>query len=632
MFFSVEHVGEALKRLESVHTFYCTTFLVLKASNIPVGEVIEFNLIGEDRRFMDQYYKPHPSSAFYYRVSRTSNKGQHWLLPEFPGKGLQKYRGQDPIKKAFMHDEGTSLWGWQPNYLGPLKKGLYKGRLIPLFHLAVWLYRERDFSSDIHPTDIISLFIQEFNLDTFELDALFDLSIPEEIIFQPEPVNWAQLRTVIRVLPKDAPAEEGGTLGYLELNNVGPASTFLLEPAPRINLITGDNGLGKTFLLECAWWALTGQWVDLPAYPVSLRKTAKISFQISNDVAVSDKVEVVYDRAGLKWPDRPREQTNPGLLIYASANNSFAVWDPAQNYRAVGDSNDGLPGHIRFSWDEIWDGKRVLEGTKKRVISKGLIDDWVLWQNSRPEIFEVFIRVLAYLSPDDQLKLEPGMPTTLPDDARDFPTLAMPYGDVAVVHASEGMRRIMALAYLIVWGWHEHRRQANLAGKPPQQRMVLLIDELEAHLHPKWQRVILPALLNVQAALDPQLKIQFLIATHSPIILTSVEPFFDENIDQLFHLELVKKGLFDEVQLEATLFQRQGTADDWSRSHIFDETPSRSVPASQAIEDAIALQESENPTKADVRRVTDLLLQTLSANDNFWPRWLSWAEQYGVQF
>ena len=46
-------------------------------------------------------------------------------------------------------------------------------------------------------------------------------------------------------------------LERLELENVGPAPKMALELAPRMNLITGDNGLGKSFLLDVAWWALT---------------------------------------------------------------------------------------------------------------------------------------------------------------------------------------------------------------------------------------------------------------------------------------------------------------------------------------------------------------------------------------
>lgn len=56
-------------------------------------------------------------------------------------------------------------------------------------------------------------------------------------------------------------------LNYLKLRNVGPAPQLELELGPRINLITGDNGLGKSFLLDVAWRALTRTWSALPARP-----------------------------------------------------------------------------------------------------------------------------------------------------------------------------------------------------------------------------------------------------------------------------------------------------------------------------------------------------------------------------
>lgn len=46
---------------------------------------------------------------------------------------------------------------------------------------------------------------------------------------------------------------------------------------------------------------------------------------------------------------------------------------------------------------------------------------------------------------------------------------------------------------------------------------IVLIDEIEAHLHPNWQREIIPLLIQ----LFPN--IQFFITTHSPQILSSVE-------------------------------------------------------------------------------------------------------------
>lgn len=57
-------------------------------------------------------------------------------------------------------------------------------------------------------------------------------------------------------------------LQQLKLAGVGPLTDSIpIDFATRLNLLTGDNGLGKTFLLDVAWWALTGSWPDRPAWP-----------------------------------------------------------------------------------------------------------------------------------------------------------------------------------------------------------------------------------------------------------------------------------------------------------------------------------------------------------------------------
>lgn len=49
-------------------------------------------------------------------------------------------------------------------------------------------------------------------------------------------------------------------LKHLKLHNLGPDHSLELTLSPRLNLITGDNGLGKSFLLDVAWWAMTRKW------------------------------------------------------------------------------------------------------------------------------------------------------------------------------------------------------------------------------------------------------------------------------------------------------------------------------------------------------------------------------------
>lgn len=62
---------------------------------------------------------------------------------------------------------------------------------------------------------------------------------------------------------------------------------------------------------------------------------------------------------------------------------------------------------------------------------------------------------------------------------------------------------------------------ANPTGDPLQGEGIILIDEIDLHLHPKWQRMIVPKLLEVFP------NCQFIISTHSPHVLTHIQP---ENI------------------------------------------------------------------------------------------------------
>jgi recombinational DNA repair ATPase RecF len=51
-------------------------------------------------------------------------------------------------------------------------------------------------------------------------------------------------------------------LERLEFKHLGPSPEMKLHLGERLNLLTGDNGLGKTFVLDAAWWALTRTWAE----------------------------------------------------------------------------------------------------------------------------------------------------------------------------------------------------------------------------------------------------------------------------------------------------------------------------------------------------------------------------------
>ena len=72
------------------------------------------------------------------------------------------------------------------------------------------------------------------------------------------------------------------------------------------------------------------------------------------------------------------------------------------------------------------------------------------------------------------------------DDARDIPSIRTDYaGAVPILHASSGIRRVVALAYMLTWAWSEHRIAAELTGEKAARHVTMLFDEVESHLHPR---------------------------------------------------------------------------------------------------------------------------------------------------
>jgi len=392
-------------------------------------------------------------------------------------------------------------------------------------------------------------------------------------------------------------------LRSLDLRNVGPSDQFSIEFGERLNVITGDNGLGKSFLLEVAWWALTRSWAGAPAQPErGAEREARLSYRIDGKTSPLEwDVDFNVDRQG--WFHGPGRPPIPGFIVYARVDGSFAVMDPARN-DPPDDDGDGPPAYRRrptaffFNADQVWDGL-MKDG---QPLCNGLIADWRVWQLENAQEFSALTKMLSVLSPEPGEHLEPGEPQRVDlFDSRRIPTLRMPYGEVPVTHVSAGARRILALSYLLVWAWHEHREASELLGEPPSDRVTLLIDEVECHLHPRWQRVILPAVLQALEGLGAPSNSQVISVTHSPLVLASLEAIWNPEHDRLFALELEQSDAErPRAQLSNAEWRPRGDVNRWLTSDVFGLGQARSRPAEEIIERARAVMLERNPDRREL--------------------------------
>lgn len=419
-------------------------------------------------------------------------------------------------------------------------------------------------------------------------------------------------------------------LEQLTLENMGLAPRLSFELGSRLNIITGDNGVGKTFVLDSAWFALTRTWAgDRIIIPPPRPGDASISYHVHGKGGPNAPVTCVFERKEQRWRLPQRRPPMPGLIIYARVDGGFSVWDPARNYWHQSSESDVVPvtrpDKFDFDGQSLWEGLRLPDGN---VVCRGLIEDWETWRLKGNGDFTLLERVLERLSPNQEERLIPGTSRKVSIfDSREVPTLRLPYGEIPITQISAGMRRILSLAYVLVWAWTEHKRSAQLTGDAVAHRVIVLLDEVEAHLHPQWQRRLLPAMLEaVQNILltNEDITIQAIVTTHAPLVLASVETHFDQATDKLFNLKLTNQ---QKVEAEEIRWAKHGDVISWLTSEMFELSTGYSSEAERAINAADAFMaglKDKLPVELQTREAIEAeLRRTLAGDDPYWANWIS---------
>jgi len=133
---------------------------------------------------------------------------------------------------------------------------------------------------------------------------------------------------------------------------------------------------------------------------------------------------------------------------------------------------------------------------------------------------------------------------------------------------------------------------------PLQSEAIVLIDELELHLHPEWQQRVISDLRQTFP------NAQFIVSTHSPTVLTTAEP------QHILHLRATPDGVVAEQETGATFGAKAGDVLE-AVMHVSQRPDNEFARALSEYRSLIATGRGEAAAAAALRR----RLETMSPDD-----------------
>ena len=314
-----------------------------------------------------------------------------------------------------------------------------------------------------------------------------------------------------RVAGRPSPVKLGSAgreapLSSVSLRNIGPFTELDIELADDWNILLGDNGTGKSTVLRAIALGLCGD--DSRALAAGRR--------LLRNGAQSGEIKLTLGRTTLETRlvrERGRVRVIARQITPAQTGEWLVLgFPPVRGLSTVAASEHAaLPDTRRIA--TIEDILPLVTGAVDTRFDD--LSQWVrnelLRTDSGRETPSAVARVFSVLS-----RLGDGSDYRL--DHVDEETLdvvvATPHGRVALPLLSQGTSSILSWTGTLVSRLEDLRR--NAAREP--SLAIVLVDELDAHLHPAWQRRIMRAVTDEFGN-----EIQIVATTHAPLVVGSMD-------------------------------------------------------------------------------------------------------------
>ncbi|MBU3097096.1 AAA family ATPase [Acinetobacter baumannii] len=284
----------------------------------------------------------------------------------------------------------------------------------------------------------------------------------------------------------------------LEINGIGGITYLNLKFDDQMNIICGPNGIGKTTILECIAHCFTQQSTNI------LKKNAKLinAGIIKADLSINEQEAYPIQININSFVPEQDSYISSGRndlaksLISLKVNRNFSYQridaitrDPDFDlYNIASKAKNGTENHDIKGWFI----RRHLYSAHPEALNEEQLYNLQLAR----ECFSILNKNFIF--------------SRVKPDTNDI-MLNTPNGEVYFEYLSSGFKSTISIIFGIIKEIEHRFKEPHI--KADLFDGIILIDELELHLHPEWQAKIVDALTVIFPLA------QFFVTTHSPHIL-----------------------------------------------------------------------------------------------------------------
>lgn len=397
---------------------------------------------------------------------------------------------------------------------------------------------------------------------------------------------------------------------YIKLVNYRGAVSLNIDFHRQLNVFIGVNGAGKSTILDSLAIMLSWLVNRLKNTNASGQQISKTEINNGQGTAIIEITGVTEDSQEITWKI---VKTRTGYIHAVKGSNFSQLNEYTQQIQRQITEHQGqinLPLFVYYSVN------RAVVDIPLKIKTKHQFDSLSAYENALTSgsdfrtFFEWFreredlenenrkyqyylIKPEGFCFPDPQLE---AVRETIERFLPDFSNLSVRRNPlrmevtkkneiVTVNQLSDGEKCLIAMLGDLA------RRMAIANPQNPDPLTgngVIIIDEIDLHLHPQWQRFVVPKLLEVFP------NCQFFISTHSPNIITHVQP------ESLHFMEQTEMGIkFHPVQ------ESYGKNVDRILEDLMGLETTRPKEIAEALKD-IYEQISQNQLEAAKNKINDL--------------------------